>query len=90
MPELAADPEIIEAAGLRWVHIESPAVPTATGWKSTSISTPSTTRTSSRATSARSWTSTTTTLHRAALPPVRQDSGQHPDGELDLFLGQTS
>ena len=24
MPELAADPEIIEAAGLRWVHIESP------------------------------------------------------------------
>ena len=24
MPELAADPEIIQAAGLRWVHIESP------------------------------------------------------------------
>ena len=24
MPEAAADPEIIEAAGLRWVHIESP------------------------------------------------------------------
>ena len=24
MPELAADPEILEAAGIRWVHIESP------------------------------------------------------------------
>ena len=24
MPELVADPEIIEAAGLRWIHIESP------------------------------------------------------------------
>jgi magnesium transporter len=24
MPELAADPEILEASGLRWVHIESP------------------------------------------------------------------
>jgi magnesium transporter len=24
MPELAADPEILEAAGLRWIHIESP------------------------------------------------------------------
>ena len=24
MPEMAADPEILEAAGIRWVHIESP------------------------------------------------------------------
>ena len=56
-----SDPEIIEAAGLRWIHIESPRSRPRLARGPLPTSTRSTTRTSTRATSAPSSTSTTTT-----------------------------
>ena len=89
LPVDVAAPDIIEAAGLRWIHIEIAAQsPTATGSRSTSTSTRSTTRTSTRATTARSSTSTTTTSSSSCTSRCfEKDQARILTAELDLFMG---
>ena len=89
MPEAVATPEIIEAAGLRWIHIESPRERRSRLARGALRLPPARlSRTSTRATSGRSSTSTTTTSSSSCTSRCStRTAARILTAELDLFLG---